>query len=84
MDSDGREEPRPDLFKQAEALKAELRRRGVDETRLVLMNGPAQEYSGKLELWAVPYGAALPDPFAAEDEGAEPEESDPEATEPGR
>ncbi|MDT7690055.1 MAG: hypothetical protein QOE46_2814 [Acidobacteriota bacterium] len=59
--------------------KAELGKRGIEETRIVLMNGPARDWdSGRLELWAVPYGAALPNPFAADDEQAESEERDPE------
>jgi hypothetical protein len=70
---DGKEKPPPDLFKRAEALKAELRRRGVDEARLVILSGPAKEYDAKIELWAVPYGAAPPNPSADEEQAEEPE-----------
>ncbi|HEX6186092.1 MAG TPA: hypothetical protein VFZ44_19540 [Pyrinomonadaceae bacterium] len=81
-DSEGK--PPVDLFKLAASLKEELRRRGLEETRIVLMNGPIESYDARLELWAVPYGAALPDPFAEEDVEAEPEESEPEGESPGR
>jgi hypothetical protein len=74
---DGREKP-ADLFKAAASLKEALRKRGIDETRVVLMNGPADEYNGRLELWAVPYGAAPPDPFAEADAGPAPEAPAPE------
>lgn len=75
--------PPADLFKLAGSLKEGLRRRGVEETRLVLMNGPAGEYDARVELWAVPYGATLPDPFAAPGAGEEAEESEPGGPNPG-
>jgi hypothetical protein len=74
--ADAEGKPPADLFKLAGSLKDELRRRGVEETRLVLMNGPAEAYSARVELWAVPYGAALPNPFEEPEAGEEPEESE--------
>ncbi|HJQ33588.1 MAG TPA: hypothetical protein VJ866_15495 [Pyrinomonadaceae bacterium] len=72
-DGEGKETPPPDLFKRAEALKAELRGRGVDEARLVILSGPAKDYGARIELWAVPYGAAPPNPSAGEEQAEEPE-----------
>jgi hypothetical protein len=83
-DSEVRPERRIDLFQVAESLKAELRKRGIDETRIVLMHGPMRDSSGELEFWAVPYGAELPNPFAEAEGEAEPEESEPEGTNRGR
>ncbi len=77
---EGVEEPAPDVFKLAEKWKAALlKKHGLAAHRVVLINGPQEEGSvGKIEAWAVPPGAALPDPFAnAEEESAEEEEEGP-------
>jgi hypothetical protein len=79
--------PAPDAFKIAERWKAELiKKHGFDEQRVVVLSGPAEDSgSGKLEVWAVPQGAALPDPFKSTDETAgeagEEEAEDGEAAE---
>jgi hypothetical protein len=64
------EEPAPDVFKIAEGWKAELlKKHGFDAQRVVILSGPQEDSAeGRLEVWAVPYGAALPDPFARTDE----------------
>lgn len=76
----GSEETTPDVFKMAQSWKAELLKKyGFDPNRVVILSGPAEGWSaGKLEVWAVPYGVPLPDPFAeavreadAEDGGEE-------------
>lgn len=74
---DGRvEEPPPDVFKIAQGWKAELQKRhGFAPDRVVILSGPAEEYgAGKLEVWAVPHGAPLPDPFAKDEQDAGGEE----------
>lgn len=76
VDSEGHEKKRPSVFQVAETLKAELLRRGIAENRVVLMQGPAEDF-GTIELWAVPYGAAMPDPFAKVDTGTEESEESP-------
>lgn len=76
----GTEETPPDVFKMAQSWRAELlKKHGFEPNRVVILSGPAEDWSaGKLEVWAVPYGAPLPDPFAeavreagAEDGGEE-------------
>lgn len=70
-DGDGEtKRPAPDVFKMAEGWKAELvKKHGFDAERVVVLNGPREDSgSGKLEVWAVPYGAPLPDPFKSADE----------------
>jgi hypothetical protein len=76
--------PPADLFKLAASMKNELSGRGVEETRLVVMNGPASDYDARIELWAVPYGAAPPDPFAKDGGEKGAEESEPEGPGAGR
>ncbi len=68
-DADGVEKPPPDIFKLAEGWQAELAKKyGVEVARLVLMHGPPDEAGlGKIEAWAMPEGAAMPDPFAKKD-----------------
>ncbi len=75
---DGSERPAPDVFKIAEGLKAALlKKHGIDAQRLAVLNGPAEESgSGRLEVWAVPRGAALPDPFKKRDEAVVEEEEE--------
>lgn len=72
----GADQPAPDVFKVAEGWKAELLKKyGFDPLRVVVQSGPAEDYgSGRLEVWAVPYGVPLPDPFAqTEEQGDEGE-----------
>jgi hypothetical protein len=78
-DAEGVEKPPPDVFKLAEGWQAELAKKyGVEVTRLVLMHGPPDEAGlGKIEAWAVPNGAAMPDPFAKKDEEEQTAEGDP-------
>lgn len=66
----------PDPFKAAERWKAELlKKHGFEAHRVVILNGPQVSYSfGRLEVWAVPYGAALPDPFKEEGAATDEEE----------
>jgi hypothetical protein len=75
---DGAERPAPDVFKIAEGWKAALlKKHGFDAQRLVVLNGPAEEYGGgRLEVWAVPRGASLPDPFKKQDDEAAAEEQE--------
>ncbi|MBV9925841.1 MAG: hypothetical protein JOZ96_12555 [Acidobacteria bacterium] len=66
---DGSDQPAPDVFKIAEGLKAALlKKQGFDAQRLVVLSGPAEDSGfGRLEVWAVPRGAAMPDPFKKKD-----------------
>ncbi|MBV8855636.1 MAG: hypothetical protein JOZ02_01625 [Acidobacteria bacterium] len=73
----GADQPAPDVFKIAEGWKAELlKKHGFDAQRVVVLSGPAEDDgSGRLEVWAVPNGAPLPDPFKSRDDaGGEAEE----------
>lgn len=81
----GAEKPAPDVFKIAEGWKAALlKKHGLDANRVVVMNGPQEDSSmGRLETWAVPYGAALPNPFAKEEAPALEEEGEEQLTEDG-
>jgi len=56
----------PDVFKMAQGWKDELlKKHGFEPQRVVVLSGPPEGGSaGKLELWVVPHGAPLPDPFA--------------------
>lgn len=65
-----KERPAPDVFKIAENWKeALLKKHGFDAQRVLTLIGPAEEYgAGTLQVWAVPNGAALPDPFKQTDE----------------
>jgi len=73
---EGVERPVPDVFKVAEKWKAELlKKHGLAAHRVVLINGPqAGTGVGTIEAWAVPPGAALPDPFVGEGEEDDPAE----------
>lgn len=84
----GAEQPAPDVFKLAQGWKAELlKKHGFEPHRVVLLSGPPEGgASGKLEVWAVPHGAPLPNPFAelereaaegVEEEGGEEEQQPP-------
>lgn len=62
----------------AEKWKAELKKHGIGEHRLIVMVVPTREtqWSGQIETWVVPPGAPLPDPSA--DEFADAEEAEAE------
>jgi hypothetical protein len=85
----GVEETPPDVFKMAQGWKAELLKKyGFASDRLVILSGPAEDWgAGRLEVWAVPHGAPLPDPFAESrreadaEEGGEEEQQPPARTE---
>jgi hypothetical protein len=66
----GADQPAPDVLKIAEGWKAELLKKyGFDPLRVVVQSGPVEDYgTGRLEVWAVPQGAPLPDPFAKTEE----------------
>jgi hypothetical protein len=72
----GTEESPPDVFKIAQGWKAELQKKyGFAPERLVILSGPAEEWSSaSLQVWAVPRGAPLPDPFAEDKSEAGSEE----------
>lgn len=71
----GADEPAPDVFKMARSWKdALLKKHGFEPQRVLILSGPPQESgAGRLDVWAVPPGAPLPDPFAedAPDDGGE-------------
>jgi hypothetical protein len=71
------EPPDIDLVRLSEQWKAELKKNGVGEHRLIVMVvPPTREWSSMgLETWVVPPGALLPDPSA--DEEAIEEEDNP-------
>ena len=79
----GVERPAPDVFKIAQGWKDELlKKHGFESSRVVLLSGPQEDSAmGRLEVWAVPYGAALPDPFQEEAVGEE-ESDESESEEP--
>lgn len=56
----------PDAFKMAQGWKAELlKKHGFAPERVVILSGPAEDSgAGRIQVWAVPQGAPLPDPFA--------------------
>ena len=66
---DPNELPDVDVLKLTEKWKAEFKKNGIGEHRLIVMVMPAREYQsgGGLETWVVPPGALLPDPSADED-----------------
>ena len=74
---DADEPPEVDLVQLAEKWKAELKKNGVGEHRLIVMVVPPRNggSGGKLETWVVPPGASLPDASAVEGEIEEGEES---------
>lgn len=71
------EPPGVDLVKLSEKWKAELKKNGIGEERLIVMVVPPREeqYSAELETWVVPPGALLPDPSADDAESVEEEEN---------
>ncbi len=72
------EPPDVDVMQLAEKWKAELKKNGIGEHRLIVMVVPTREtqWSGQIETWVVPPGAPLPDPSA--DEFADAEEAEAE------
>lgn len=72
---DPKEPPDVDVMQLAEKWKAELKKNGVGEHRLIVMVVPTrqQQWCGQIETWVVPPGAPLPDPSA--DEFADVEEA---------
>lgn len=63
------EPPDLDLVQLSEKWKAELKKNGVGEHRLIVMVVPPREgqWGGEIETWVVPPGAPLPDPSAVDD-----------------
>jgi hypothetical protein len=65
----------PDIepSKVIERWKTELTEKyGVEANRIYVLTGATDEYNGgMIEVWAVPLGATLPDPFASPDETTE-------------
>lgn len=71
-----KEPPDINLVELVEKWKAALKKEhGIGDERLVVIFVPARdEYNAdELEAWLVPQGAAMPDPFAVEDEEASEE-----------
>jgi hypothetical protein len=59
--------PDIDPSKVIEKWKTELTEKyGIKESRIIVLTGAPDEYNnGMIEVWAVPLGVALPDPFAS-------------------
>lgn len=69
--------PAVDPLKVVEKWKLELTRLGVKESRIILLPATAEESNeGTVEVWVVPAGGALPDPYA------HPDVPDPDSTNP--
>jgi hypothetical protein len=60
------EPPDVDVLQLTEKWKAEFKKNGIGEHRLIIMVIPTREHqsAGELETWVVPPGAPLPDPSA--------------------
>lgn len=71
-------EPDVDVMKLAETWRAELKKNGIGEHRLIVMVVPTRDGDtyGHLETWVVPPGALLPDPSAGDAESVEEEEEE--------
>jgi hypothetical protein len=54
------------VLQLSEKWKAELKKNGIGEHRLIVMVVPTREgqWNGQIETWVVPPGAPLPDPSA--------------------
>lgn len=65
-EADPDEPPDVDVLRLAEKWKAEFKKNGIGEHRLIVMVVPSHEHQsgGELETWVVPPGALLPDPSA--------------------
>ncbi|HEX8353181.1 MAG TPA: hypothetical protein VF611_09795 [Pyrinomonadaceae bacterium] len=76
--ADRAEPPGLDLTQLPEKWKAELKKNGVGEHRLIVMVVPPREgqWGAEIETWVVPPGAPLPDPSAV-DEASGAEEVNP-------
>jgi hypothetical protein len=72
------EPPDVDVMQLVEKWKAELKKNGIDEHRLIVMVAPMRDnqWGAELETWVVPPGAPLPDPAADDSESAEEEEAE--------
>jgi hypothetical protein len=67
--------PDIDQAKLVAKWKNELQEKySIKDSRIIVIIAGADELSGRIEVWAVPPGAALPDPHAVE---AETEREDP-------
>lgn len=69
------EPPDIDPSKVIEKWKTELMEKyGIKENRIIVLTGAPDEYNnGMVEVWVVPLGAALPDPFASLNDTTEPD-----------
>lgn len=72
------EPPDIEVMQLADKWKAELKKNGIGEHRLIVMVVPMgqEQWGGRLETWVVPPGAPLPDPSA--DKFAQTEEAEAE------
>jgi hypothetical protein len=72
------EPPAVDVMQLAEKWKAELKKNGIAEHRLIVMVVPTRErqWGDQIETWIVPPGAPLPDPSADDIIDAEEEASE--------
>lgn len=66
------EPPDIDEAKLVEKWKSELQDKlGIKENRIFIIHAGADEYKGgTVEVWVVPLGASLPDPYASDEEPA--------------
>jgi hypothetical protein len=77
-EADPEEPPDVDVLQLAEKWKAEFKKNGIGEHRLIIMVMPTRELQsgGELETWVVPPGALLPDPSADDSFVAAEEEAE--------
>jgi hypothetical protein len=70
--------PDVDVIQLTEKWKAELKKNGVGEHRLIIMVIPTREtqWGAEIETWVVPPGAPLPDPSADDAVAVEEEEAE--------
>lgn len=72
------DEPPPvEVLQLAEKWKAEFKKNGLGEHKLIIMVAPTRAYQlgGEIETWVVPPGALLPDPSADDVVDTEAEEA---------
>lgn len=63
------ETPKLDLIQLVEKWKSDLEEKyGISRDRVMVIMGESQQWSGSIETWVVPPGAALPDPTIVEDD----------------
>ena len=72
------EKPKVDVVQLAERWKAEFKKNGIGEHKLIVMVVPTREgqWGAELETWVVPPGAPLPDPSAGDTADVEEEEAE--------